>query len=58
MFSDHGERIEFGDTGLIQEPDGSYYDRYTKERTMPDGKVFGADGQLIYDPDEEEEATE
>jgi hypothetical protein len=53
--NDSGEKITFGETGLEQQPDGSYIDHSTGERITEDGKVFAEDGEVIYDPDDEEE---
>lgn len=49
------DEVEFGDTGLTAQSDGSYYNKYTKERITEDGKVFDKDGELIYDPDDDED---
>lgn len=44
--------VEFGDSGLVVMPDGSYKNIYTGEVITKEGKVF-LDGELIYDPDNE-----
>lgn len=53
MSDNSGEKIEFGESGLIVQPDGTYYNKYTHERFTAEGKVLDDDGETIFDPDDE-----
>lgn len=46
--------MEIGDTGLVPLPDGWFLERYTGYTISPDGIVFDKDGEVFYDPFENE----
>lgn len=47
--------IEYGDSGLIPMPDGWYYDKRNDYTIDPNGVVYDREGNIFYDPTEEDE---
>lgn len=41
--------IEFGETGLVPQKDGWFFNKKTGERIDPDGRVFDESGELVKD---------
>jgi len=55
MSDDH---MELGDSGLIPEKGGWLRNKYTGERVSPDGVIYSKEGEVVYDPNFEEEYGE
>ncbi len=53
--SDH---MELGESGLVPEADGWLRNKHTGERISPEGVIYSPDGEVVWDPNFEEEYGE
>jgi hypothetical protein len=56
IFSNDDDWIELGDSDLVPIKDGWLYNKDTKETIDPDGRVYADDGQVVFDPEEFDDA--
>lgn len=47
--------MEIGDSGLVPQKDGWFYNKNTDEMIDPDGRVWDIEGELVHDPKWDEE---
>lgn len=46
--------MELGDSGLIPQDDGWYMEKSTGNMIDPEGRVYDASGEKVYDPSEDD----
>lgn len=55
IFSSDDDYMEIGNTGKVPVGEGWYEDRWNKTRIDPSGRVYDTEGELIFDPEEDDD---
>lgn len=55
--SEDDDYMEIGSTGKVPVGEGWYRDTWHKTRIDPEGRVYNSEGEIIFDPDEEDDSN-